>query len=70
MRAARQHGIGEQLDLFDEALKAVLGLDPGMLAPAILAPAILAPAILAWADPRPGRARSRKLTRRGNGNEP
>lgn len=30
MRAARQHGIGEQLDLFDEALKAVLGLDPGI----------------------------------------
>jgi hypothetical protein len=30
MKAARQQGIGEQLDLFDEALKAVLGLDPGM----------------------------------------
>ena len=30
MRAERQQGIGEQLDLFDEALKAVLGLDPGM----------------------------------------
>ena len=30
MKAARQQGIGEQLDLFDEVLKAVLGLDPGM----------------------------------------
>ena len=30
MTAARQQGTGEQLDLFDEALKAVLGLDPGM----------------------------------------
>jgi hypothetical protein len=27
MKAARQQGIGEPLDLFDEALKAVLGLD-------------------------------------------
>jgi hypothetical protein len=53
MTAARQQGTGEQLDLFDEALKATVRHgEPGP------------------ADPGRGRARSGKLTRRGDGNEP